>query len=176
MKHFSNETRQRMSESAKRRCTPEWRHAKSVSYSTPLDTEFIRELYSKGLTQDEIALRRGTSQKVIWKHMKNHGIKARVACKRNQSGESNHMWKGKAAGYQAFHLRVSNAFGKAKDSGCAICGTTSPDISYDWANLTGRYHDITDYLPMCRSCHRKYDKARREGGDLNAVREQVKGI
>ena len=129
MKCFSMETRKRMSESAKRRCTPEWRKAKSIKYSTPLDTELIKKMSSEGYTQDETALQLGTSQKVIWKHMKNHGIKARRACKHNQQGEKNHMWKGNKAGYQACHLRVSALFGKAKDWGCAICGTTSPPLT-----------------------------------------------
>jgi hypothetical protein len=33
---------------------------------------------------------------------------------------------------------------------------------YEWANLTGRYDDVKDYARMCISCHRKYDKKRRE--------------
>lgn len=36
----------------------------------------------------------GVSQKVVWRFMKNHGIKARVAAKRNQRGENNSYWKG----------------------------------------------------------------------------------
>ena len=162
MKCFSDETRRKMSESAKARCTEEWRRARSEALETKLDTKLISTMYESGMTQTEIAAALGTTQKIIWRHMKNHGIKARVAKKRDQTGPRNLMWKGEYASYSAFHLRVYMAKGKASDYGCSVCGKTNKDgTSYDWANLTGRYDDIEDYAPMCRSCHRKYDKGRR---------------
>ena len=39
---------------------------------------------------------------------------------------------------------------------CSVCGTTNAK-HYDYANLSGRYEDMNDYAPMCRSCHWKYD-------------------
>lgn len=45
-----------------------------------------------------------------------------------------------------------------KMSQCEICGTTDADKSYDWANLTGKYDDPSDYKRMCRSCHAKQDR------------------
>ena len=46
------------------------------------------------------------------------------------------------------------------------CGTTDPALTYDWANLTGDYPNPDGYERMCRSCHRRYDNARRtQGGD-----------
>lgn len=160
--NISEETRKKMSESAIRRCTPEWRKAQSDRLATRLDTDRIRQLYEAGHTQEEIAQMLGTTQKVIWKHMKRHGIKARVAAKRNQFGDRNHAWKGDNAKYQAMHLRLESRFGKASARGCSVCGTTDPSLSYDWANLTGNYGDINDYAPMCRSCHRRYDMSRRK--------------
>lgn len=117
VKVFTEQTRLKMSDAAKRRCTPEWRAKKSETMST-----------------------------------------ARVAAKRNQFGTNNSSWKGKSALYGSFHQRVKYARGKAKDYGCAICGTRDKNKSYDWANLTGDYNNVMDYSPMCRSCHRKYDK------------------
>ena len=60
-------------------------------------------------------------------------------------------WKGDEATYAAFHYRVQSARGSEKR--CEACGTTDPNKSYDWANLTGNYADISDYRRLCRSCH-----------------------
>lgn len=56
--------------------------------------ETVRAMYDSGHTQTEIAEALGVSQKVVWRFMKNHGIKARVACKRDQRGNKNSYWKG----------------------------------------------------------------------------------
>ena len=56
--------------------------------------ETVREMYDSGHTQAEIAKALGVSQKVVWRFMKNHGIKARVARRRDQRGEKNSSWKG----------------------------------------------------------------------------------
>lgn len=94
MNHFSEETRRRMSESAKRRCTDEWRKKRSEMRATPLPLEKVKELYESGHTQVEIGEILGCSQKVVWRFMRNHGIKARTAAKRNQYGASNSSWNG----------------------------------------------------------------------------------
>lgn len=164
MKYFSAKTRQKMSDSAKARCSPEWRKMMSERYSTMLDTERVRELYESGMTQDEVAKELGVTRKIVWRHMKNNGIKARIPINRNQNHEQNHMWKGDDASYKAFHLRVKADKGSAKEYGCSVCGRNDDEAFYDWANLTGHYEDINDYAPMCRSCHRQYDKKRREVG------------
>ena len=169
MKVFSEETKMRMSISAKKRCTLEWRQKRSKITETPLDTEQVRFLYEAGRTQSEIAQILHVSQKVIWRHMKNHGIKARVACKRNQYGTKNSSWKDTNASYSAFHSRVYRVRGKANKYPCSICGTTKKEKPREWANLTGNYHDIYDYTAMCRSYHREYDKKRRSNGGDNHV-------
>ena len=61
---------------------------------TPLPVDEVRAMYESGMTQVEIAEKLGTSQKVVWRFMKNHGIKARSHAKRNQYGEKNDYWKG----------------------------------------------------------------------------------
>ena len=135
--------------------------AKPKTYQPELVVK-VGRLYAEGRTQTEIAQATGLTQRVIWKVMRRHGISARVAAKRHQTGAANHAWKGDDAGYQACHLRVQVRRGKPAH--CDRCGTTDPAQTYDWANLTGNYPDPEDYERMCRSCHRRYDNARR-GGD-----------
>ena len=114
----------------------------------------VREMYSRGHTQAEIGVMVGLSQKVVHTLMRHHGIEARVAAKRDQWGEANHAWKGDDASKYAFHRRLYSRHGKP--SKCTVCGTTESQ-HYDYANLTGRYEDLDDYAPMCRSCHWKFD-------------------
>mgnify|MGYP001360997616 FL=1 len=73
--------------------------AKDMRHNVPVDK--MIELYEQGLTQEEVAEKLGTTQKVIWKRMKEIGYKARVAAKRNQYGENNDYWKGG----RTFHSR-----------------------------------------------------------------------
>lgn len=121
----------------------------------------VRSLYEAGHTQDEIGAQLGLSQKVIWKLMINHDIPRRPRIPRNQSGANNGNWKGNKADYAAMHKRVEAARGKPAH--CSVCDTTKP-TRYEWANLTGRYDDMHDYVRMCVSCHRRFDH-RRRGGD-----------
>ena len=129
----------------------------------------VRSLYENGATQDEVARKIGTSQKVVFNLMRRHGIKSRVAKKRNQWGENNQSWKGDNASKYAFHRRLYSRFGKPTK--CSQCGTEESE-HYDYANLTGHYEDINDYAPMCRSCHWKYDdkinNITKKGGMPNA--------
>lgn len=155
MKTVSQETRKRMSASARLRCNPEWRKTRSEMYRAKIDDKALRELYESGMTQAEVAACLGTSQKVVFSAMVRLNIPRRPAIKRNQKGSANDTWKGDGAGYQAFHRRLDAMFGKPKC--CAVCGNTSRRF-YDWANLTGKYTDLKDYKRMCRSCHSKYDQ------------------
>ena len=162
MKFFSEETRRRMSESAKRRCTKEWRERQSEAFSAKIDEQRLKELYESGMTQAEVAEEMGISAKIVHNHLKKQGVKSRKAAKRNQTGAANHMWKGDAASYKAFHVRVSHLKGKASDYGCSVCGTKDKSVRYEWANMTGKYTDMNDYQAMCVKCHRRYDSKRRK--------------
>jgi hypothetical protein len=117
--------------------------------------ERVRQLYDAGHTQAEIGAEIGVSQKVVWNLMRRHGIRARIAAKRNQVGKANSSWKGKDASYQAKHLRVSRQRGKPKK--CEICKTTDKNRTYDWACVNGDFDDVFGYIRMCRSCHWKHD-------------------
>jgi DNA-binding GntR family transcriptional regulator len=141
------------------------------TYTQPCTKEQLELSYCKDrLSQNECASKFGVSQKRIFTAMKRFGIKARVAAKRNQNGSQNDSWKGDGAGRQAFHRRLYSLYGKPKM--CAVCGTTEKHRSYDYANLSGNYHDINDYKPMCRSCHWKYDK---KIGNIKHMNQKMKG-
>lgn len=77
----------------------------------------------------------------------------------SKTGPLNPQWKGDEAGYLACHQRVYRERGVAV--GCSTCGLDDPDAHYEWANLTGDYHDVNDYSPMCKPCHSAYDNSRR---------------
>lgn len=70
------------------------------------DKEEIIRLYSMGHTQVEIAEKMGFTQKVIWRAMRDYGIKCRVAAKRNQNGELNDYWKGGKTRNEAGYLMI----------------------------------------------------------------------
>lgn len=129
------------------------RGAKPKTYD-PVLVEWVRSLYEAGNSQHEVAKAVGLSQKVVFNIMRRHSISARLAAKRDQWGENNPAWKGDMAGKQALHRRLYSRFGKPNH--CSQCGTVDAR-HYDYANLTGRYEDLSDYAAMCRSCHASYD-------------------
>ena len=73
----------------------------------------------------------------------------------NACGENHRLWKGENVGRQALHSWVKRHLGKPKK--CEFCSTTTAK-NYDWANKSGEYkRDFSDFLRLCRSCHKKYD-------------------
>jgi hypothetical protein len=133
------------------------RGAKPKQYDDGLVTA-VRALYVAGMSQVEIAHHLSLTQKVVWNLMRRHGIAARPATPRNQSGERNSQWLDTDAGYQAKHTRIARLCGTPSE--CERCGSVDPNKVYDWANLTGDYDNPADYQRMCRSCHRQFDNAR----------------
>lgn len=56
--------------------------------------------------------------------------------------------------YSGLHTWIRNTFGTANK--CERC--TVPAKVYDWANVSGDYcRDRSDWIELCRSCHRKMD-------------------
>lgn len=130
-------------------------------WKPPADKAHLTRLYWEcGMSQHEIAAELGVTQKVVWRAMVRLEIPRRAAAVRMQQGPWNPRWKGAGAKYQAMHLRVQALKGRPKK--CSVCRVTDPQKRYDWANLTGKYDDPDDYARMCRSCHRRYDHARRK--------------
>lgn len=70
------------------------KNCKDTSLRHDVDFEEIVELYESGMTQHEVALALGTTQKVIYSRMKDNGYLPRAAYKRNQLGENNSYWRG----------------------------------------------------------------------------------
>ncbi len=67
----------------------------------------------------------------------------------------NGMWKGDKAGYYAMHDWIYRIKGSPKK--CSHCKTTKAK-KFEWANKDHSYKRIlNDYIPLCTSCHRKYD-------------------
>lgn len=117
-------------------------------------------LYETGATQAEVAVALGTTQRVIWKRLKEIKYKCRPGAKREQRGDKNASWKGDNAKYAAFHYRVYKVRGAPKK--CEVCGMNDPERRYEWANLAGKYADPNDYKRMCKSCHVFHDNAVRD--------------
>jgi hypothetical protein len=59
--------------------------------------------------------------------------------------------------YTRAHKRVYAARGKA--FGCAMCNTRESRM-YHWANISGRYNDVNDYVSLCVPCHDDFDRAK----------------
>ena len=59
-----------------------------------------------------------------------------------------------SAEYQAQHIAVYKAFGKAKEYICTDCDGPACDWSLE---TDGDPWDVNCYWPRCRSCHLKYD-------------------
>ncbi len=126
-----------------------------------IDAGKIRELYALGMSQAEIARSLGCSQPSVCLIMKRVSVAPRPSRRRPGmwTGENSDSWAGESITYKGAHIRVNRMRGRAKQ--CEDCKTTDPRKSYDWANLTGEFHDIWDYKRLCRNCHRKFDRRRR---------------
>lgn len=65
------------------------------TYSVPFTSDQLFDDYcNQKMSQIEIAVKYGVTQKVIWRAMQKAGIPTRVAAKRDQTGEKNTSWKG----------------------------------------------------------------------------------
>jgi hypothetical protein len=158
MKYFSDATRAKMSESAKRRATTPKFLEQIYAYWKPICSyeELHRMYVTEQMSQMEIAGLLGVTLKRVQTSLRRYGIQSRPARKRNQQREHNDSWKGDDASYAAFHYRIKALRGSPKR--CEECGTTDHLKTYDWANMTGKYEDPSDYKRTCRSCHFKHDK------------------
>lgn len=71
------------------------------------------------------------------------------------TGYLNPNWKGNDIKYNGLHAWVRQHLGKP--SKCEHCETTEKHM-YHWANISGGYkRDLTDWVRLCVSCHKKYD-------------------
>jgi hypothetical protein len=128
----------------------------------------ICNYYNDGLTVAEIRVLapKGYRVQTI---LERYLPERRSSAKRNQRGEANHMWKGDNAGYKALHLRVDSIRGKPMR--CEWCNSENNN-RYEWANLTGVYTDVYDFVRLCINCHRAYDAKRRKQTKKNTSPER----
>lgn len=82
--------------------------------------------------------------------------KGKTGLVRGIVGEKNVRWKGDGASYFTKHEWIRNQKGRADH--CEVCGSTEKK-RYTWANVDHKYRRVLeDYIPMCASCHDKYDQ------------------
>ena len=64
----------------------------------------------------------------------------------------------KKIGYNNIHTKLVKLNGKATYCSNKNCNYSNPK-RYEWALIHGREYsvNIADYIPLCPSCHRKYD-------------------
>lgn len=154
---FSAEHKLKLSQSAKTRWSDP---AERERFSTSLPLKEVIEFYfSEGM--GKTAERFAVSKPIIRNFLIRNGIEInQPGCRIHKIGPDHPQWKGDKAGYHALHARVSKQRGKPKH--CDLCDTTSPRKRYGWANMTGKYNDVNDYIRVCHKCHRrvKWNKAR----------------
>lgn len=74
------------------------------------------------------------------------------------TGENNSTWRGDNCGYSGVHKWVIRW--KGSPSMCEYCGIKGGSSrKYHWANVDHKYRRVLDdYIRMCCSCHSKYDR------------------
>ena len=120
----------------------------------------LNNLYLKNkMSQPEIGKMYGVSQKVVFRWCRELGLK-KIAKKRNQYGIMNHYWSGDNPEYTTLHKRVEAKYGRPNK--CELCPSENDNIVYEWANISGNYINVDDFVRACRSCHRYFDKYKKE--------------
>lgn len=93
-----------------------------------------------------------------------------VPVRRRRTGPAHPAWTGNDVSYRGAHDRLFHARGKASGYPCDHCGEPANDWAYDHADaqpLVGytqhgslvKYSgDPAHYIPLCRPCHRAFDR------------------
>jgi hypothetical protein len=80
-----------------------------------------------------------------------HFIKGHSETRRENSPH----WKGDNVGYYALHAWVKKELGKP--TFCSF-NKTHKSKRFEWASIShNAKRDLSDYITLCVSCHRKYD-------------------
>ncbi len=80
-----------------------------------------------------------------------------------KSGNIHYNWKGENVGYRGLHEWIYNHLGQP--DACEFCEQTGlSGHKIHWANKSGQYErNLSDWLRLCVSCHKRYDLARIAG-------------
>lgn len=128
--------------------------------------EQVRALYESGMTREEVDARfPGVRIQTL---MRNHGIETRRKEDNLRHDAGPAAWQ-ESVSYGALHARVRKMRGTPSE--CEWCGVLGPQTKYHWANLSGDYEDITDYVRLCVRCHHQYDAERRAQTGKNTMAE-----
>ena len=103
---------------------------------------------------------------------KTHGDPRRLAYAQGNglSGEAHPRWVGEDISYAGVHLRLRRERGAVSARICDHCGERAANWAYDhtdtyercgiWGGSELTYStDLDRYLPLCVSCHRRFDRA-----------------
>ena len=126
------------------------------------------EVATKGVRREcavEGCGRAATSRKMCGKHYLRMLRKGTVEVL-PKSGPGSLFWRDREdLTYDAAHDRVKRQRGRASEHSCGDCGSQAEDWAYQHqasaplADDLGRPYseDVSDYAPMCRPCHRRFD-------------------
>jgi len=73
-------------------------------------------------------------------------------------GSENPRWKGDEVEYFGLHQRLYGKYGRAAEYACVYADQTCKG-PMNWANISGEYLGVEDFMPLCRSHHIRYDRA-----------------
>jgi hypothetical protein len=71
-------------------------------------------------------------------------------------GADSCKWGGDAITVSGLHLRLIRERGRAAEHQCAHADGTCKGLM-EWANVSQEYRNTADFMPLCRSHHRRYD-------------------
>ncbi len=154
-KPLSKETRMKLSRIAKEREYGKWMIGKKRSEETKRK---ISEARKGHLTSEETRRKIGLANSIALRGTKK-SFRTEEHIKKLSEKNSIH-WKGDKVGYAGLHIWIKKQFGKA--SKCVVCDSRE-SRTYNWANISGEHRrDMSDYIQLCVSCHRKYDLGRKK--------------
>lgn len=81
------------------------------------------------------------------------------------SDNKNYAWKGHIVSYRGLHQWIRRKLGKPIK--CSFCGKEDERPKHiQWANTDGKYRRVlSDYIPLCASCHKIKDLAMKSNLD-----------
>lgn len=135
-----------------------------MSTATLMDDKAISARYLSGESQREIAESLGVHQVSVHRSLRRSQTATRSRARRDQRGKKNPLWVGERIRYSSAHDRVRRERGTPQR--CLHCGATAEEKKLEWANVSRQYHDPSDYIGLCVSCHRGWDAKRRKEAKL----------
>jgi hypothetical protein len=104
--------------------------------------------------------------------LKGRRVSKKTEFKKGKNRENkNNRWVKENPSYATIHKWVLFRNGKAEM--CLLCGSMK---NVDWANIDHKYRrNLSDFISLCRSCHRKFDFKFNKGGWKNEGNSRCEG-